>query len=146
MAAVIPAFLPAGSFLIYLGSVNAFQNNLRARSLLSFIALIVQIPFGHILHLILDNPKWPRRKRGLIGLGFVAIPLSLAWIWEIVRTRHFNRQESRKVLVDWSEPEFGLIMLLFVLNWTASILWQCESFRELILPALCTFQDTYPAL
>jgi hypothetical protein len=121
---MIPAFLPSGSFLIYLGSVNAFQNNLRSRSLLSFVAVVVQIPFGHLLSLILDNTRWTRRKRGLIGLVFVGIPLSACWIWEIIRTREFNRARPPKTPIDWSEPEFGSIMVLFTLNWTFSILWQ----------------------
>lgn len=121
---LLPAFLPAGSFLIYLGSVNAFQNTLRARSLLSFIALVVQIPFGHILHVILDRPAWSRRKRGLAGLAFVGIPLSVAWVWEIVRTRAFDRSAPPVNPVDWNDPEYGPIMVLFVLNWTASVLWQ----------------------
>lgn len=84
LVVMLPAFLPAGSFLIYNGSVNAFHNNLRARSLLSFIAVVVQIPCGHGLHLILDNPKWQRKTRGLLGLTAVTIPLMTAWIWEIV--------------------------------------------------------------
>lgn len=121
---MIPAFLPAGSFLIYLGSVNAFQNTLRARSLLSFIAIVVQIPFGHALQLILDNPKWPRRKRGLVGLAFVGIPLCGVWIWEIARAVNFNRNKPPQTPIDWNEPAFGSIMVLFVLNWTFSILWQ----------------------
>ncbi|KAH8664353.1 hypothetical protein BX600DRAFT_550406 [Xylariales sp. PMI_506] len=121
---MIPAFLPAGSFLIYLGSVNAFQNNLRARCLLSFISLVVQIPCGHILHLILDCPKWSRRRRALSGLAFVGIPLSIAWICEIVRTRGFNRNTPLVAPLDWTDPAFAPILILFVLNWTASILWQ----------------------
>lgn len=121
---LLPAFLPAGSFLIYLGSVNAFQNSLRARSLLSFIALVVQIPFGHILHVILDRPAWSRRKRGLAGLAFVGVPLSAAWLWEVIRTRGFDRSAPPARPVDWSDSEYGPIMVLFVLNWTASILWQ----------------------
>lgn len=121
---LLPAFLPAGSFLIYLGSVNAFQNTLRARSLLSFIALVAQIPFGHVLHVILDRAAWSRRKRGLAGLAFVGIPLSVAWVWEIVRTRSLDRSALPVNPVDWNDPEYGLIMALFVLNWTASGLWQ----------------------
>ncbi|ETS86101.1 hypothetical protein PFICI_04126 [Pestalotiopsis fici W106-1] len=121
---MLPAFLPAGSFLIYLGSVNAFENSLRARSLLSFIALIVQIPVGHILHLILDNHGWTKPRRALFGLGFVALPLSVAWVWEIVRTRDFNRSFPPENPVDWTEARYGPAMVLFVLNWTASVLWQ----------------------
>ncbi|KAI4596843.1 hypothetical protein KJ359_005187 [Pestalotiopsis sp. 9143b] len=121
---MLPAFLPAGSFLIYLGSTNAFENSLRARSLLSFIALVVQIPFGHILQLILDNDGWTKRRRALAGLSFVAVPLTAAWLWEIVRTRHFDRASPPTSPVDWTETRYGLTMVMFVLNWTASILWQ----------------------
>lgn len=121
---MLPAFLPAGSFLIYLGSVNAFENNLRARSLLSFVALIVQIPFGHTLHFILDSPKWCKRRRALRGLAFVAIPLTAAWLWEIVRTRSFDRNVLPNHSIDWTEIQYGPAMILFVLNWSASILWQ----------------------
>lgn len=81
---MIPAFLPAGSFLIYNGSVNAYHNDLRSRSLLSFVAVAVQIPCGYGLHKILDNTKWRRRTRGIVGLTVVAVPLMGAWIWEIV--------------------------------------------------------------
>ncbi len=53
----IPAFLPAETFLVYGGSVNAFHNNLRARCLLSFMAVVLQIPAGYGLQLILDHKK-----------------------------------------------------------------------------------------
>ncbi|ORY64795.1 uncharacterized protein BCR38DRAFT_431019 [Pseudomassariella vexata] len=121
---MLPAFLPAGSFLIYLGSVNAFQNNLRVRSLVSFVALIVQIPFGHLLHFFLDHPGWSKRKRGLIGLAFVGVPLCAAWMWEIIRTRGFDRSNPPSNPLDWNDSDFGPVMVLFVLNWTFSILWQ----------------------
>ncbi|KAI1841581.1 hypothetical protein JX266_012234 [Neoarthrinium moseri] len=85
---LLPAFFSAGSFLIYLGSVNVFNNTLRARSLLSFVALVVQIPFGHLLHLILDN--YTQHQRLLIGLI----------------------------------PSLGSPWSFFVMNWTASVLWQ----------------------
>ena len=100
---MLPAFLPAECVLVYAGSVNgerplppcppsmlvaiAFHNSLRTRSLLSFIAVVLQIPTGFGLRWILDNQKWNRRKRGLIGLTVVAVPLATAWIWEIV-SRH----------------------------------------------------------
>ena len=81
---MIPAFLPAGSFLIYNGSVNVFHNSLRSRSLLSFVAVVVQVPCGYGLHLILDNPNWARRTRGIVGLTIVFLALMVAWTWEIV--------------------------------------------------------------
>jgi ABC-type sugar transport system permease subunit len=102
---MIPAFVPAECFLVYGGSVNgeslcvfsvkrlnalltnplaAFHNNLRTRSLLSFISVVIQIPFGILLQWILDNERWKRKSRALYGLAFVGIPLMAAWIWEIV--------------------------------------------------------------
>lgn len=51
----VPAFLPAECFLVYGGSVNAFHNNLRTRCLLSFIAVVLQIPAGYLLQLVLDH-------------------------------------------------------------------------------------------
>ncbi|KAF7539178.1 hypothetical protein G7054_g2360 [Neopestalotiopsis clavispora] len=100
------------------GQFIAIQNTLQAG------ALVVQIPFGHILHLILDNDKWTKPRRALFGLGFVAVPLSAAWLWEIVRTRDFDRAFPPANPTDWTEARYGPAMVLFVLNWTASILWQ----------------------
>jgi len=97
---MLPAFLPSEGFLVYSGSVNgkpfprflslfthlvlAFNNNLRTRSLLSFIAVVLQIPAGWALQYVLDYQGWGRRKRGLIGLTGVSVPLVIAWIWEMV--------------------------------------------------------------
>ena len=121
---MLPAFLPAGAFLVYLGSANAFANTLRARSLLSFLALVVQVPAGHLLHLILDHPRWARRTRALAGLACVGAPLVAAWVWEIARTRAFDRNQPPTHSLDWNEPAFAPAAVLFVLNWTASVLWQ----------------------
>ncbi len=55
IAIQVPAFLPAECFLVYGGSVNAYHNNLRTRSLLSFIAVVLQIPCGVGLQYILDH-------------------------------------------------------------------------------------------
>jgi hypothetical protein len=62
----------------------AYNNNLRTRSLLSFIAVVMQIPAGWALQWILDYPGWGRRKRGLVGLTAVCVPLVIAWVWEMV--------------------------------------------------------------
>ncbi|EAT82281.2 hypothetical protein SNOG_09946 [Parastagonospora nodorum SN15] len=90
---MVPAFLPSEGFLVYSGSVNAYNNNLRTRSLLSFIAVVLQIPAGWALQAILDYPGWGRRKRGMVGLTY------------------------------WVEPRFGWIFVLFMLNWVFSQLW-----------------------
>ncbi|KAK4575317.1 hypothetical protein LTR86_001171 [Recurvomyces mirabilis] len=121
---MIPAFLPAECFLVYSGSVNAFHNSLRARSLLSFMAVVLQIPCGVGLQWILDNKRWQRRTRALIGLTVVAVPLVGAWVWEIVRVRGYNRHEPSSNPTDWSDREFGWIFVLFLLNWISSSLWQ----------------------
>ena len=49
------------------------------------MAVVLQLPFGLGLQMIRDHKVWGRRKRGLIGLTVVAVPLVAAWIWEIVR-------------------------------------------------------------
>jgi len=142
----VPAFLPAECFLVYLGSTNAFQNNLRTRSLLSFISVVLQIPAGLGLQLILDHEKcqsnavlpcispamlimnFPgigkRKTRVFIGLVVVGIPLTAAWIWEIFRVRNYNRNGTITTGVDWTEKDFVPTFFLFTLNWVASSLWQ----------------------
>ncbi|KAK5116713.1 hypothetical protein LTR62_007387 [Meristemomyces frigidus] len=121
---MMPAFLPAECFLVYSGSVNAFHNDLRARSLLSFMAVVLQIPCGLALQWILDNKRWGRRTRALIGLTAVAVPLVGSWIWEIIRVRGYDRHNPSTTPTDWSNPEFGWVFVLFMLTWISSSLWQ----------------------
>lgn len=120
----MPAFLPAECFLVYGGSVNAYRNNLRTRCLLSFVAVVVQIPCGILLQKVLDNKNWKRRNRAFFGLGMVGIPLIAAWIWEIIRVRNYNRQSPPESGLDWTDSGFWPILVLFVLNWVTGSLWQ----------------------
>ncbi|KAL1873275.1 hypothetical protein Plec18167_006324 [Paecilomyces lecythidis] len=121
---MIPAFLPSECFLVYGGSVNAYRNNLRTRCLLSFVAVVLQIPCGYGLQKVLDHTKWKRRNRAFFGLAIVGVPLMAAWIWEIIRVRNYDRSTPPENGLDWSEPEFGAIFVLFMLNWVSSSLWQ----------------------
>ncbi|KAF2165248.1 hypothetical protein M409DRAFT_67493 [Zasmidium cellare ATCC 36951] len=114
----IPAFLPAECFLVYGGSVNAYHNNLRTRSLVSFVAVTLQIPAGLGLQMILDN------QRAFAGLLTVGVPLMAAGIWEIVRVRNYDRANPPSRPLDWSDDGFVAIFFLFMLNWVASSLWQ----------------------
>ncbi|EXJ80501.1 hypothetical protein A1O1_08646 [Capronia coronata CBS 617.96] len=123
---LFPGCFAAEAFLVYVGSMNAFSNNLRTRSLLSFIAVVLQIPFGFLITWILDNKRMNRRTRTLVGLTFVAVPLYAAWIWQIVRVRNWNRNDppTYDKLVDWSDSDFVSAFFLFMLTWVASNLWQ----------------------
>ncbi|TKA24753.1 hypothetical protein B0A50_05741 [Salinomyces thailandicus] len=121
---MVPAFLPAECFLVYSGSVNSYHNDLRARSLLAFMAVVLQIPCGLGLQLILDHKVWGRRKRGLVGLTVVAFPLVAAWIWEIIRVKGYDRHNLPSNPTDWSDPEFGWVFVLFMLTWVSCSLWQ----------------------
>ncbi|KIW38893.1 uncharacterized protein PV06_08718 [Exophiala oligosperma] len=121
---MIPAFLPSETFLVYSGSVNAYHNNLRTRCLLSFMAVVIQVPCGYGLQKILDHKTWPRRKRAFVGLAVVGIPLMGAWMWEIIRVRDYNRKSPPTNPLDWNEPRFGPIFVLFVLTWVSSVLFQ----------------------
>ncbi|ORY69003.1 uncharacterized protein BCR38DRAFT_363860 [Pseudomassariella vexata] len=121
---MIPAFLPAECFLVYGGSVNAHHNNLRARSLFSFMSVVLQIPCGYGLQRILDHKAWKRRTRALLGLAIVGTPLMAAWVWEMVRVRDYDRLNPPNTPLDWSDPDFGPIFVLFMLNWISGSLWQ----------------------
>ncbi|KAI0129691.1 hypothetical protein BJ170DRAFT_617268 [Xylariales sp. AK1849] len=123
LLAMLPAFFPSECFLVYSGAVNAHLNNLRARSLLSFIAVVSQIPAGWGLQWILDHKGWGRRKRGLIGLTAVSVPMLVAWVWEMIRVRDYDRNNPPSDPTDWSEPRFGWIFVLFVLTWVSCQLW-----------------------
>jgi MFS family permease len=120
---MIPYFLPAECYLVYLGSVNAFHNNLRTRCLLSFMSVVLQIPFSIILQKIFDHTVWKRKTRALLGLAYVAIPLTAAWIWEMVRVRNYDRHNPPTPM-DWTDDGFAGIFILFMLHWISSTLWQ----------------------
>ncbi|KAK6076012.1 transmembrane transporter-like protein [Seiridium cupressi] len=120
---MLPAFFPSECFLVYSGAVNAHLNNLRVRSLLSFIAVVLQIPAGWGLQWILDHKVWGRRKRGLVGLTVVATPMIVAWVWEMIRVRNYDRSQPPTDPTDWIEPRFGWIFVLFMLTWVSSQLW-----------------------
>lgn len=104
--------------------MNAYRNDLRTRCLLSFIAVVMQIPCGYGLQCIFDNKKWKRRTRALLGLTVVGVPLMAAWIWEIIRVRNYDRSNPPTKGLDWTESEFAPIFVLFMMNWIASSLWQ----------------------
>ncbi|KAJ5376292.1 hypothetical protein N7509_013178 [Penicillium cosmopolitanum] len=110
---MVPAFLPAETFLVYGGSVNAYRNNLRTRCLLSFLAVVIQIPCGILLQYVLDHKKWNRRNRAFLGLVMVGIPLIGAWIWEIIRVRNYDRHNPPAQGLDWTEPDFWPILGVF---------------------------------
>lgn len=88
--------------------------------------------------MILDYPGWGRRKRGLVGLTSVSVPLVIAWIWEMVcysdvqvdhqiliyaqiRTRNYDRNNPPTKPTDWDDARFGWVFVLFMLNWIFSV-------------------------
>lgn len=119
---MVPAFLPAECYLVYGGSTNAFQNNLRSRCLLSFCAVVLQIPGGLGMQWLVDHHRWRRRTRVLAGLAYIGVPLMAAWIWEIVEARDFNRQKPPPPQ-DWSDPGFVATFFRFMLQWVPSVLY-----------------------
>lgn len=87
------------------------------------MSVVIQIPCGIGLQRILDSKRLKRRTRAFIGLAVVGIPLIAAWVWEVIRVRTYDRHNPPKVGLDWSEPDFGPIFVLFMLNWVSSSLW-----------------------
>lgn len=141
---MIPAFAVSECMLVYNGSVNAFHNSLRARSLLGFSSVVLQIIVGFPLSMLLDNEKCKyraaaslqfdqlltpgiavrRKTRAILGLAVTGIPVLAAYIWEIIRTRNYDRHNPPDPPLDWDEPEFGAIFVLFMLNWVSASLFQ----------------------
>jgi hypothetical protein len=121
---MIPCFFVSETYLVFLGSTNAWRNNLRTRCLCSFVAVVLQIPFSLGLQQILDHSSWRRRKRALLGLAYIAIPLWAAWIWEIVRVSRWHGRGDPPPAMDWTDDGFAAELVLFVLNWVSSTLWQ----------------------
>ncbi|EXJ85257.1 hypothetical protein A1O3_05932 [Capronia epimyces CBS 606.96] len=121
---MLPAFLPSQSYLVYGGSVNVYLNSLRARSLLSFCAVTLQVFLAWGLRWLLDYQKFSRRTRALAGLTVVGVPLMAAWIWEVIRVRHYDRHRPPTDPTDWDEGRFAPVFILFMLNWCASALFQ----------------------
>lgn len=124
LALMIPAFLPSECFLVYSGSTNAYHNNLRTRCLLSFLAVVIQVPCGYGLQKILDYQGWARQKRAFVGLAVVSTPMLGAWIWQIVRARTYNRHNPPAHPQDWTDSGFAGTFILFVLTWVSSVLFQ----------------------
>lgn len=122
--AMVPAFLPSQVYLVYAGSVNVFQNSLRARSLLSFCAVVVQIIVAFGLQWVLDYPRLNRRTRAIVGLCGVGITLLGAWIWETVRAVSYDRHNPPENPIDWNEGRFASVFALFMISWTFSAFWQ----------------------
>lgn len=119
-----PGITTSLGVLGYAVYANAFHNNLRTRCLLGFVALVVQVPCGFALQALLDHKSWRRRSRAFAGLSFVGMPLTTAWIWEIIRVHDYDRHNPPKVTMDWTDDGFAPICVLFVMKWVASSLWQ----------------------
>ncbi|KIW90758.1 uncharacterized protein Z519_08541 [Cladophialophora bantiana CBS 173.52] len=136
MLVMIPAFAVSECFLVYGGSANAFRNSLRARSLLGFCSVTLQIICGWALTLLLDNEKLRRKTRAQIGLAITGIPVMAAYIWEMIRTRNYDRNNPPSPPLDWNEPGFGPIFVLFMLNWVS-----CSLFQYMILYFLGCFTN-----
>jgi hypothetical protein len=87
------------------------------------MSVVLQIPFSIILQKIFGHTAWKRKTRALLELAYVAIPLTAAWIWDMVRVRNYDRH-SPPTPMDWTDDGFARIFVLFLLNWISSTLWQ----------------------
>lgn len=64
-------------------------------------------------------------SRCCLGVGNGALKTSQSWIKYTnmfqIRTRNYNRAQLPDDPTDWSEPRFGWIFTLFMLNWVFSV-------------------------
>lgn len=60
-------------------SMNAYAFDLKARTLLAFVTTLAGIPTVLCLWPLLDNPRWPRKVRGLCAVSFLGLLVIGAW-------------------------------------------------------------------
>ncbi|KZO91337.1 hypothetical protein CALVIDRAFT_588995 [Calocera viscosa TUFC12733] len=86
LALLIPVMFTS-EFPLWQASVNAYAFNLRARTLLGLLYSIAQAPGGFFLVPILDNTRFSRRTRGLMGVGVMAIVIYGTWLGKVPSLR-----------------------------------------------------------
>ncbi|KAF2099337.1 hypothetical protein NA57DRAFT_74838 [Rhizodiscina lignyota] len=116
---LVPAMMSTEIHLVYLGVVNGWHNNSRARALNGFIALLISIPVNVFLSWLLDNKRWNRKARGYAGTIFVGIFLISSFIAEVVRVRDWDRNAT-PLSEDWNNSSFGGELILFIIAWNSS--------------------------
>ena len=118
-------------------TLSAFAFNLRTRGLNNVIFWAVQMPATFIFGIVLDNKKFSRRARGLMGLAIVSILVIVAWALVIaIQVKHDLTRNSKSPLWDWSDgvyAEFCVMMLLFGIGYAINqmiVMWVLSTFSN----------------
>lgn len=80
MAVLILPMFATDLTLGLIPTLNAHSCNLRTRSLNNLLYWGIQIPTTLIYGMVLDNDKYVRRTRGLIGLAINVLVSVVGWV------------------------------------------------------------------
>lgn len=93
---IVPVFATEMS-LALIPTLSAFSLNLRSRSLNNVVFWVIQIPSPFLFGAILDNRKFQRRIRGLIGLSIAFVIVIIAWALVISIQVKYNLERDNTV-------------------------------------------------
>lgn len=120
---LFPAFFASNFFYSYQFGINAFYYSLRTRSLNSMVYWLTQIIGTFGLSLILDNQKFKRKPRGLVGLAITCVFVIATWAGGAVFQQQFTRSTTPPG-VDWTDPQFGGPFVLYFMYGVSDAMWQ----------------------
>lgn len=124
MLMLLPAFFSSNFFYSYQFGINAFYYSLRTRSLDSMTYWLTQVIGTFGLSFILDNQRFKRRSRGLVGLAITCVFVLATWIGGAIFQTRFTRNTVPPG-VDWSDSEFGGPFVLYFMYGVSDAMWQC---------------------
>ncbi|EPY53197.1 membrane transporter [Schizosaccharomyces cryophilus OY26] len=113
---LLPSAFISQSTVAWQSHLNSYYFSLRTRSLNNVLYWSIQLFLPYLFTAVLDAKRFPRRKRGLIGLSIQAIILivsfsgELAWILKN-KIDLTNTSPS----LDWTDHGYGKAIVLYLL-------------------------------
>ena len=97
-------------------TLSAYAFNLRTRSLNSVIYWLVQIPSTFLYGAILDNTRFRRRTRGLMGLSIGLVIVMANWGLVLGLQLKYNlKRDMPSPQWDWTDPVYGKFVVMILL-------------------------------
>ncbi|OJJ45198.1 hypothetical protein ASPZODRAFT_2109441 [Penicilliopsis zonata CBS 506.65] len=113
---LVPCLIVADFQLILQPQISAKFFNTRTRSLLTFVAAIVEVIATLGFGLLLDHPAWPRRVRAKVGILLMSLLIfgiysgEAGWLFRVISAAELASEPA----YDWTDPSFAGFFVIFV--------------------------------